>query len=315
MSKVIWMFSGQGSQYFDMGRDLYEGDPVFRAMMHACDAHCERLLGVSIVDIIYPSAEASKSEPFDNLLHTHPALLCIQYSLAQTLLRRGMKPDLVLGYSLGEWIALSASGVLPFGVVLESIVDQADLLKRCAQPGGMLAVIASLDIVNSSSVYRDTAIAAHNFRNHFVLSGLRESVDRVQTHLRALEITHQRLPVNFAFHSPSMDAIEMSYKTQVNWLRPKFLTVPLVSLAHTEILEVLPEDFFWNVLRRPVLFEESIRRVEANGDCDFVDLGPSGTLATFLKYVLASDSQSRVYPILTPFQQAKANLERLERAL
>ena len=315
MSKVIWMFSGQGSQYFDMGRDLYEADPVFRAMMHSCDAHCERLLGVSIGEIIYPRAKVSKSKPFDNLLHTHPALLCIQYSLAQTLLRRGMKPDLVLGYSLGEWIALSASGALPFGVVLESIVDQADLLNRSAQPGGMLAVMASSDIVNSSSVYRDTAIAAHNFRNHFVLSGLRESVDRVQTHLRALEITHQRLPVNFAFHSPSMDAIEMSYKTQVNWLRPKFLTVPLVSLAHTEILEVLPEDFFWNVLRRPVLFEESIRRVETNGDCDFVDLGPSGTLATFLKYVLASDSQSRIYPILTPFQQAKANLERLERAL
>ncbi|MFG6107404.1 acyltransferase domain-containing protein [Leptothoe sp. EHU-05/26/07-4] len=315
MSKVIWMFSGQGSQYFDMGRDLYKANPVFRDRMQACDAHCERLLGFSILEIIYPRANVSKSAPFDNLHHTHPALLCIQYSLAQTLLSQGMKPDLMLGYSLGEWVALSVFGVLPFAAALESVVEQVDLLKRCTPPGGMLAVMASPDIVDSSPVYQDMAISAHNFRNHFVLSGLKQSIDCVQAHLRASEITHQRLPVTVAFHSPAMDAIEMYYKAQGHRKYPQSLTIPLVSLAYTEILDILPEDFLWNILRRPVFFEKTIRRLEADGDYHFVDLGPSGTLATFLKYLLTPDSHSKISPILTPFQQAQVNLERLESAL
>src|SRR5690349_3091584 len=104
MKRTVWMFSGQGSQYFRMGRDLYDTDPAFREAMSQCDRHLKVLMGESILDVIYHGSESRASVEFDNILHTHPALFCVQYSLAQTLLRRNLKPDLLLGYSLGEFV-------------------------------------------------------------------------------------------------------------------------------------------------------------------------------------------------------------------
>lgn len=314
MSKIVWMFSGQGSQYFDMGRDLFEADPEFRDAMLTCNAHCEPL-GFSLIDIVYPKSRKSLSEPFDNLLHTHPALLCVQYSLAQALLRRGMKPDLVLGYSLGEMAALTVAGAVPLAAALESLVRHSRMIVRSTLPGAMMAVMAPAAIADGSPVYRGTTVAAYNFANHFVLAGPGDQMDRVQAHLRAAEITHQRLPVNVAFHSRSMDPLATYFTNETSRLRPRALAFPLVSLAYGETMEAVPDAFFWNVLRRPVRFEEGIRRLEAMGDYRYVDLGPSGTLATFLKYVLKPETRSAVYPILTPFRQAVANLAKLEQDL
>jgi acyl transferase domain-containing protein len=314
MSKVVWMFSGQGSQYFDMGRDLFESDSEFRDSMLSCNTQCERL-GFSLAEIVYPKQKKPLSELFDNVLHTHPALLCVQYSLAQTLLRRGMKPDLVLGYSLGEMAALTVAGALPLTAALESLVSHSQMIVRSTFPGAMMAVMAPAGIVDSSPVYRGTTIAAHNFANHFVLAGLRDPMGRVEAHLRAAEIAHQRLPVNFAFHSPCMDPLAAYFKNEASRLRPRALAFPLVSLAYGETMEAVPDEFFWNVLRHPVRFDEGIRKLEAAGDYRYVDLGPSGTLATFLKYVLKPDSRSAVYPILTPFRQAVVNLGKLEQDL
>ncbi len=188
MSKIVWMFSGQGSQYFDMGRDLFESDGEFRDAMLACNAHCARL-GFPLIETIYPSQTLSRS--FDNLLHTHPALLCVQYSLAQTLLRRGMTPDLVLGYSLGEFVALAVAGAIPFAAALEALCAQAQRIVRCASPGALVAVMAPKAIVDSPD-YAGVTIAADNFDAHFVLSGPDEAMGRVQTHLQNAAITHQR---------------------------------------------------------------------------------------------------------------------------
>lgn len=315
MGKVVWMFSGQGSQYYEMGRDLFDADSGFRDSLHACDRHYARLTGQSIAQIIYPLRKKPESEPFDDILQTHPALFCIQYALAQTLLRRGMKPDLVLGYSLGEWVALAVAGGLPFPAVIESLLQQADLLKNGTPPGAMLAVMASRDILTTSPVFLDVNIAAFNFPNHFVLSGARESIEAVQQVVRAEGVTHQRLPVHVAFHSPLVDGIADAYSRHTSQLRPRPLTFPLVSLSHSNTFETLPDNFFWNVLRRPVHFEDNIRRLQDNGEFRFVDLGPSGTLATFLKYVLKPGSGSTFHPILTAFRQAVDNLEQLENAL
>lgn len=309
------MFSGQGSQYFDMGRDLYDADPDFRELLRTCDSHCKRLLGYSLLAVIYPERKKPESEPFDNLLDSHPALFCIQYALAQTLLRRGMKPDLVLGYSLGEWVALAVAGALPFAEALESVINQAELLLRHTEPGAMLAIMAPSEIADASPVFRETPIAAFNFRKHFVVSGPRDAVHRVQAHVRHEGIPHQMLPVRVAFHSPLVDVVEQRYQDLVGQLRPRPLRFPLVSLAHSALFETLPEHFFWNVLRRPVRFEDGVRSLDAGGPYTFVDLGPSGTLATFFKYARDPESESVAYSILTPYQQALANLEHLESQL
>jgi bacillaene synthase trans-acting acyltransferase len=315
MSKVIWMFSGQGSQYFDMGRDLFDADSLFREAMQACDAHCRRLLGYSILEIVYPQQKTSEPRVFDHLPHTHPALFCIQYSLAQALLQRGLKPDMVLGYSLGELVALTVAGAVRFTEALELVVDQAEMLARSAPPGGMLAVMAGPEIFGSSMAFEGLSVAAYNFRKHFVLSGGRTEIERVQRHFQRLEVTVQRLPVNLGFHSPCMDVVEGPLRTMASRVRVRRPAFPVVSLAYGEILEDVPDAFLWKVVRQPVRFEETISRIECNGEFQFVDVGPAGTLATFLKYVLTREQHSHIFPILTPFRQSEENLRRVEWAL
>jgi acyl transferase domain-containing protein len=310
------MFSGQGSQYFSMGRDLYDTDPAFREAMSQCDRHLKVLLGESLLSVIYPESGPRISVEFDNILHTHPALFCVQYSLAQALLQRNLRPDLLLGYSLGEFVAAAIGGALPVETILGILVHQAKLLNRSAEPGAMLAILDSPEIWNPDDpLFANTWIAARNFSNHFVLSGTRSAIGSVQKYFQGKEITTQLLAVKYAFHSPSMDIIEEPFKRAIREVKSGPLSIPLISASQTSVITSLASDFFWDVVRRPVQFDQTIALLEDQGSCNYVDLGPTGTLATFLKYTLDRASLSKIFPTMTPFNRTNDNLLRLQNSI
>ena len=299
-----------------MGRDLYDSDAVFRETMWECDQHLRRIQSDSIIDVIYPKGEAGRNSEFDEILHTHPALFCIQYSLARTLLRRGLKPDLLLGYSLGEFVSAAVGGALPLETILEVVVRQARLLKQSIEPGAMLAILGSPELRDSNNpLYANTWIAARNFSNHFVLSGTPSGVASIQKYLQTKEISSQRLPVKYAFHCPLMDVIEKPFKSGLHDLESRELSHPLISASQVGSMSRLTPDFFWEVVRRPVRFDETIAWLETQGNFSYVDLGPTGTLATFLKYALDPNSLSKAYATMTPFNRTNDNLRNLEIAL
>jgi acyl transferase domain-containing protein len=140
------MFSGQGSQYYQMGSDLYSTDAVFRDAMDRCSRHVAAALGTSLSELIY-QPRADRFAPFDRTLYTHPALFSVQFSLAQSLRARGLTPDVVLGYSLGEWVAHVVAGVLTPEAALDLLVHQAQVVERESPPGGMLAVFGPRDLM------------------------------------------------------------------------------------------------------------------------------------------------------------------------
>ncbi len=108
--KTVFLMSGQGSQYYHMGIDLHAAEPVFRRSMEALDAVVGEAAGFSLLAVLY-GGNVKRTTPFDRTLHTHPALFMLQYSLAQTLLARGIEPDYLLGTSLGEYVAAALAGV------------------------------------------------------------------------------------------------------------------------------------------------------------------------------------------------------------
>jgi acyl transferase domain-containing protein len=316
MKKVIWMFSGQGAQYFNMGRDLYEAEPVFRDWMDRCDAVVRAIRSESFLNLVYRPADRSHSPDFADLRHAHPALFSVQYSLAQTLLSRGMKPSLLLGYSLGEMVAAAVGGAIALETALQTIVEQAELFASSAQPGAMLAVLASPASWDPrSSLYANTWLAARNAPEHFVLAGPPAAIERVQEHLQSREILHCRLPVAVGFHSPLIDTLERPFREGIERLKMAKLHYPLVSAAYVAQMTQLPADFWWDVVRRPVRFQETIAWLEERGSSSYIDIGPSGTLAAFLKYGLDATSASSVCSIMSPFDQGGNTLRRMEHVI
>lgn len=312
MRKKIWMFSGQGSQYYQMGMELYRAHPGFKAWMQKCNDHIQDLIGSDLCAEIYRVRE-NDHLPFSRTLHTHLALLAIQYSLAQTLLDEGMQPDLLLGYSAGEIVARVIAGMLTLEDALLILHQHAKLSEEKTAAGSMVAVLAPVSIFHqNSSFFQNLSVAAINFNGHFVISGGDAELAAAKIGMRSHHIIFQELPISHAFHSPLMDPIAAEMKSfllPVKSQKPSHPVISCTSVSSNN--ETVPD--LWDVTRQPVLFAETISKIEKDGSFDYIDLGPSGTLATFVKYNLKPPSNSRFHDILNPFGKNLQNLERIRQ--
>lgn len=304
---TIFMFSGQGSQYFHMGKALYDDNDTFRQSMLRLDEIALELTGKSVIETLYSGAH-SKGDSFDRTLLTHPAIYMVEYSLAQSLLHAGVYPDMVLGVSLGSFAAATVAGFIGVEDAMSAVVRQAMALEECCEPGGMTAVLADPSLFVRDFLRENSELAAVNFSSHFVVSARRTELAEIEAALKRHNVTYQHLPVSFPFHSHWMDRAKVPFESFMRSIRCRPGRLPLACCDQTEMLSHLSEDFFWNVVRRPICFRETTARLERRGPHRYIDVGPAGTLATFLKYGMPVTSQSTVHSILTPFGADRKNL-------
>ena len=304
------MFSGQGSQYFQMGRELFEKNEIFRDWMVRLDDIPRQLSGRSVVEVLY-SDLYGKGDPFDRTLLTHPAIFMVEYSLAETLIHAGVQPDMVLGASLGSFAAAAVAGFIEFEDALISVVRQALTFEEYCEPGGMTAVMAEPALLADEFVSGRCELAAVNFSSHFVVSARCAELTAIEAALDRQNVGYQRLPVSFPFHSQWIDQAKVPFESFMRSIPRKQGRLPLACCDHSAILSGLSDDYFWNVARRPVRFRETTARLEQRGACRYIDVGPSGTLATFLKYGMPATTRSTVHTILTPFGLDRKNLAAL----
>lgn len=305
------MFSGQGSHYFQMGKDLWESHPVFRSEMERGDAIVRPLLGRSILNELY---RHPISAPFDELIVSHPALIMIQHAMFATLLSEGIEPDCVWGISAGEFAAAIAAGVWSLENAIEASIEQARVVTRSCPPGGMLAVLGPPSLYESMRVIREhTTLAGINFDTHFVVAGSTENLERVERYLTESAINWQRLAIRFAFHSDAIDIARESFldfcETLPEFKRPQ---LTYFSGMTARYLHQIPRSYFWDVVRQPMKFYEGMTCLEREQSSVYVDCGPAGTLATFLKYALPSHSGSTYFPTMTTFHQGTSNIQSLK---
>lgn len=312
MSKpaTVFMFSGQGSQYYHMGRDLFHRDETFRKHMLQVDRLFQDLLGQSIVDAVYDE-KRNKADSFDHLRLSHPAIFMVEHALAQTLKEYGVTPDYVLGASMGVFAATTLAGCLPLERAARMVVHQAIAVETHCSPGGMLAVLQNPTLFQAKTYLRgNSELAAVNFSSHFVVAAQQQHLTEIEKSLRAEDVASHKLPVPYAFHSRWIDAATVPYGsvlTEFAYARP---VIPIVCCAKAEIVNEIPRDYSWMAVREPVRFCETLAHMESMGDYFYVDVGPSGTLATFAKYNLTPNSRSSVFPLVTPFERDVANLKR-----
>ena len=291
-----------------MGKVLYEKNARFRDCMHRMDAIALELSGLSVVNTLYNDGR-NKAEVFEQLSLSNPAIFMVEYALAQTLINANTFPDLVLGTSMGTFAAAAVSGCLSMEDALNAVIKQAQIFEENCVKGSMIAILADQSLYHQEDALRSNShIASFNFPTHFVISIVHDRVSRVENFLREKQITYQKLPVNFAFHSPWIDEARIPTQLFFQSLEFKPASIPIVCCAHTTILNQLPPNFFWDVAQEPVRFQQTIGNLERDGHYQYIDVGPAGTLATFLKYGLPKQSSSKVFTIMTPFGQDLENL-------
>ncbi len=309
--QVIFMFSGQGSQYYQMGRELYEKNVLFNSCMNHCNEIVEPLIKASLIDILYN--DHKKGESFDNIQYTNPALLCIEYSLSRTLKDMGIHPDFLMGYSLGEIVVAVVSDAISLEDGIRFAVNIAELVEENTHPAQMLAIIESKNIMYEfPEIFNHCWLTGTNFRGNFVVCGLPDDIQHLREALNKKNITSQLLPVKQGFHTELIDPIENKYKQlarAINRLSPR---IPVISCFKTGIISEIDEDYLWEVIRYPVNFEQTVERIQKEGVSFFIDSGPSGSLATFVKYILSPNSDSIPLQTINQFGKDLISMERLK---
>lgn len=309
--KNVFMFSGQGSQYFQMGRGLFEQGATFAREMRAMDEIVHALSGRSVLAALY--GEQSKAVPFDDIGLTHPAIFMVEYALARSVIDAGVEPDMTLGVSLGSVVAAVVSGCLPMEDALQWVVRHAAWISQNCQAGGMIGVLGPRQLHEADALRHVSVVAAENGPSHWVLSARAADLDGIEAFLGARQVPFGRLPVHYPFHSPWM-VTESAAPHVPMPAATGAARLPLACCAHAQVLRHLPGDYFWNVAIEPIRFEQTIRTLEETGQGSsyrYLDLAPSSTLATLLKYLLPKEAQGRVQSGLTPYGREVANFEAL----
>ena len=316
MSKpIVFMYSGQGSQFYQMGLELYEKDPVFRDSISRISQIAEPIVGCSLEAEVY-TARAKRFEAFDRTRYTHPAIVMVQLAATQALAARGVSPDYVLGYSLGELSAAIAAEALSLEDGIQFAARQGVLLEEKAPEGTMLAVIGSSDLYSRHAHrFEGVHMACVNFDGHFVLTGPRDQLTAVSQILEGNDQIVQALPIRLPFHSMHIDGVASAFAELAAGLAFRPPAVPFVSCRARGELGAVNASVLWRSIRETVFFNQTIRNFDAEGPFAYVDMGPAGTLSGFLRQLLGPRAESDFHLTLTPFKKDLANLDKIAAAL
>jgi len=286
VDKVVFLFSGQGSQYLHMGRDLYETEPEFRADIDSCAEILKSFLGVDIREIVYPVKERPKDQLTEELQQTanaQPAIFVIEYAMARHWIRRGVVPDTVIGHSLGELCAACLAGIFSLEDALELVAVRGRAMQQMA-PGVMSAVPLSED---SISAYLDSqvSLAAVNTPSLCVISGPESAVAAVEARIVVEHnVEVQRLHTSHAFHSEMMASAEKPFHEVLSRCQKNPPRLEIISTVTGAVLgdgEVQENDYWLRNFRSTVRFADAVGKLQQPSL--FIEVGPGKTLVNLAK--------------------------------
>ena len=290
---VVFMFSGQGSQYPGMAGGLYKSEPLFRRNIDRCARILKPAVGFDLRRLLFPAPSRRKDavEALRDTKWAQPALFTIGYALSQLWMSWGVQPAAMIGHSVGEYVAAVLAGVMTLEDALYIIACRGQLISALPR-GSMLAVMS-----DASSVERfvsdSVSIAAMNAPGFCVLSGPDDDMAKVEADLTKGSIASRRLHTSHAFHSSMMDPILGEFESIVSRITLSKPTKPFASTltGNWADAEVTKPHYWVTQLRRSVRFADGFKTLigpksPAGKDAIFLEAGPGNALTTFASETL-----------------------------
>ncbi len=308
--RYVFMCTGQGAQYAGMGKQLYQQEAVFRACIDTCDAILMPLLGTSIRQMI--CTDQDPQHLIDQTQYTQPALFVFEYALYQLWKSWGIEPSIVLGHSVGEYVAACIAGVFSLEDGLFLIAKRAALMQGVTTAGKMVAVMSTPDQLTSHiKAYKDeVSIAGYNSPTQTIISGGAAAIIALMKTFTTLGIGHKELVVSHGFHSPQMQPIRDAFEAichEVTFTKPKLKM--LSNSTGTIVSKQFTEPSYWaDHMVNPVHFVSSIQYLENLGTFMYLEIGPKAILTAMTNRCLSSTSESVVVPSLSGNTNAHTQL-------
>ena len=278
--EIAFVFTGQGAQYPSMAMRLMESQPVFKQAMEECARRLEPHLPKPLLSVI--RGTDGLDGLIDDTRYTQPALFAVEYSLAQLWRSWGVEPAVVMGHSVGEYVAAVVAGVFSLEDGLRLISTRARLMSELPRDGGMAAIFADEGRVREAlrGHEANVAIAAVNGPKAVVISGRTEAVGAVMEALRAAGIESQRLNVSHAFHSMLMDPMLDELEAAARSIKFSPARIGVVSnLTGALAGEEIGTPSYWRRhVREAVRFADSVETLRREGYRVMLEAGPQPTL-------------------------------------
>ncbi|BAZ70870.1 beta-ketoacyl synthase (plasmid) [Fischerella sp. NIES-4106] len=307
---VVFMFSGQGSQYVNMAQELYQSEPTFRQQVDICTDILQPLLGLDIRNVLYPSQQTNQAvEQLNQTAITQPALFVIEYALAQLWMEWGVLPTAMIGHSIGEYVAATIAGVFSLEDALALVTIRGKLMQQLPQ-GSMLAIPLPEQEVKQLLTHA-VCLAAINSPSMCVVSGLTDAIDTLDNYLASQGVECRRLHTSHAFHSQMMDPILEEFwqaVTKVNLQPPQIPLISNVTGTWMTAEEAINPSYWATHLRQTVRFAEGLQHFLKEPAQILLEVGPGKTLSTLAQRHPALQAEQVVLSSLRHPQQSQSDV-------
>ncbi len=296
--KLVFMFGGQGSQWYAMGRQLIETEDVFaEAILDVSNAIKDLGMTWSLID------ELMASEDNSRIAENHiaqPATFAVQYATARLLMSWRIYPSAVIGHSLGEFAAACIAGIITVKEAVQLVLTRSTLQDRCPNNGGMAALgmseVKAKNLLTELKLSATLDIAAVNDAKSVTVSGDSQSIEALGVHLamHAKDIFWRVLGTKRAFHSKHMEVIKKPFQTAMKRIKlnPQLSKIPMYSTVAGEILsgQQFDRDYWWRNIRHSVQFYPAMKHLLNDGYKQIIEISTQPILAHYVKQIAIQDN-------------------------
>jgi amino acid adenylation domain-containing protein len=309
---VVFMFPGQGAQHLGMGRELYEHEPLFAQHVDSCVQIVKTHLGVDLYQILYPkpAEEKDAANRLKQTVFAQPALFVIEYALAKLWQAWGVRPEVLIGHSVGEFVAAALAGVMSVKDALRLLTIRGQLMQQ--QPIGSMIAVRLSEEEARRFVGGRTCLAASNSPSLCVLSGPVGDIEMLEAEFGRQGIGTRLLETSHAFHSSMMDPVVGQLVAGFEGVKLSPPEIPFISsLTGTWITdsEATNPEYWAQQVRQPVRFSPGMQELQKDPRRVFLEVGPGKNLYTLAQQHKANGVQPQVVASLRHAHETLSDLE------